>query len=45
MNITNGDLDAACNPEDHITKIMAVRFLYDSIKKIVLLTTDIIRKA
>lgn len=34
MSMTNGDLDAACNLEDYITKLMAVRFLYESIKKI-----------
>lgn len=35
MSMTNGDLNAACNLEDHIIKVMAVRFLYESIKKIV----------
>lgn len=35
VTTTNGDLDAACNLEGHILNIVAVRFLYESIKRIV----------
>lgn len=44
MSTTNGDLAAACTLGDHLTEAIAVRFLYESIEKIVQLTINIIRK-
>lgn len=35
MTTTNGHLLAACKLEDHLTAAIAVRFLYESIMKIV----------
>lgn len=35
MSTTNGDLAAACTLEDHLTAAIGVRFLYESIMKIV----------